>query len=104
MASCILGLPAEAYDMSIANAHVTEIEVSYVPGQVRFSLDVAISTACPATTYLSYNGNGADAAAKAANVNAVYSALLTAESTGHSITVFGTASGCIAEFVYIHSN
>lgn len=101
--SCIFGFPAHAYDMSVANAHVTGIEVSYVPGQLRFSLDAAISSGCPAGTFLSYNGNGADAAAKAANVNAVYSALLTAEATGHSVTVFGTASGCIAEFVYIFS-
>jgi hypothetical protein len=91
---------AQSYDWSVV-AKVVAIEVTYMPTSLPFKLDTAAGT-CPAGSVMNWTMVGADATAKAQNAQAVLAALMTAQSAGRSVTVFGNNSGCKALYLYIN--
>ena len=75
--------PASAYDW-VVDANVTSIEVTYMPDKVVFWINASAGT-CSAGSLLSWLAKGADAAAKAANVQAVLTVLITAKVSGRPV-------------------
>ena len=90
---------AQTIDWGIA-AKVTTVEASHMPNEVLFRIDAAAG-ACAAGTYMHWSIQGADAATKAQNAQAVYALLLTAKATGQSITMYGDNATCSAYFIYL---
>ena len=90
---------AFAYDWSVTG-HVTMIEPSYMPNQLIFMID-APGGSCAAGAMLSWNIRGSDQASQIANVNSVYSALVTALAAGRTVTIFGNNSNCSIDFIHL---
>jgi hypothetical protein len=94
---------AYAFDWNVGTAHVTRLEVSYMPNRISFQIDQAAGSQCPAGTFLIWNAQGADEAQQIANANAVYSTLLTAMMSGKPVTLYGNNSGCVVTFAHIYN-
>jgi hypothetical protein len=90
---------AWAYDW-VGEAKVTAVEVTYMPQSIPFYVDQAIG-GCAAGTALMWTPRGNTAEEKNQNAQAVFSALLTAKSSGQKITAYVVASGCKVEYLYI---
>lgn len=97
----LLFLPstAQAYDWAVV-AKVTAIEGTYMPVSLPFKVDTA-SGSCPAGTLLTWNIRGADATQKAQNAQAILSILMTAKSSGQTVTIFGNNAGCTVDYIYL---
>jgi hypothetical protein len=104
----LLGMPAKAanpYDWDLIGVHVTVVEATYIPDHVTFQIDTNVPStpACPAGSWLVWQGQGPDALSKQANVEAVYSLLLAAKLTHNTVNVFGNNGGTFcATVVFIH--
>jgi len=74
-------------------AKVITVEASYMPNTVSFSLDAGTAT-CPAGSWLLWQ--------KSADSNkAAYALLLTALTTGKTVTFYHQAGSCVGEFLHI---
>lgn len=98
---------AQAYDW-VAKGHVTEIEVTYFPGYVIFSLDVAEGNQTCKVMWDGSSAQGTSTNKQVDNVKAVYATLLNAKSTGQTVLVYGSnpVSGsayCMGNFIYASS-
>ena len=87
-AAIMLSQPAMALDWSLSGVHVTVVEATYMPNAVTFQIDGNAGSSCPAGSWLIWPGQGSDASSKQANVEAVYSLLLSAKLTHNSINIF----------------
>ncbi|WP_266169238.1 hypothetical protein [Dyella subtropica] len=93
-----------AYDW-VATGHVVDLEATYLPGLVVFTLDVqAGANSC----HIFWNGSSAQpASAQADNVKAVYATLLAAKVSGQKITVYGSNpsttdnTSCEGNFIHV---
>lgn len=96
-----LGLsnPASAYDV-VVDAKVSSIEVTYVPGDIRVSINVAAGS-CPAGTSLTWIPQGSTQTAKYYNADAILATLLTARAANITIRLYVANAGCQIEFLYI---
>jgi hypothetical protein len=94
-----LSSPAQAMDWWV-NGHVTQVEASYLPNSVDFSLDAPAGN-CAAGQLLTWNAVGSDVATQAANVQGVLSLLISAQLSGHSIKIAGFNNGCVIQYIYI---
>jgi len=79
--------------MESVQAKVITVEASYMPNTVSFSLDAGTAT-CPAGVWLLWQ-KGAD------SNKAAYALLLTALTTGKTITFYHQAGSCVGEFLHI---
>lgn len=98
---------AEAYDW-VVKAHVTEIEVTYFPADIIFSLDAPEGNQTCKIIWDGSTAQGTSANKQVDNVKAVYATLLSAKSTGQPVLVFGSnpaagSSYCIGNFIYSSS-
>lgn len=91
--------PAQAYDWWI-NGHVTQVEATYMPNSVDFTLDVPAGN-CAAGQMLTWNAVGSDVATKAANTQAVLSLLISARLSGHAIAIGGFNNGCTIQYIWL---
>jgi hypothetical protein len=89
---------ATTFDYTVTGAHVRLVEGTYLPGLVKFQIDVAAGS-CPAGSYLAWNSKGADETAQASNGAAALSVLLTAKATNTTITFGGFNSGCAIDYL-----
>ena len=76
-------------------AKVTFLEATYIPDSITFMIDKPLSASCPAGTLMRYFAQGADATAKAQNIAAVFSLLMTAKSSNQVVTLNSYASDCV---------
>lgn len=90
---------AWAYDWGV-EAKVVVIESTYMPTKVLFSIDTAGST-CVVGTLLQWTPKGSTADEKLANVQAIFSTLLTAQASGRTIRVYGNTDGCTVDYLHI---
>lgn len=95
-------LPAQAFafDWSVT-AKVTTVEVTYMPGQIDFKVD-APAGSCGPGTLLWWHPTGADDATRAHNADAILAVLITAQASGHTVTLFGNNNGCTIDYFYIN--
>ena len=91
--------PSYAYDW-LTNAKVTLIEATYAPNSIPFQVDRAIGN-CAAGSMLTWTSKGGDAASKAQNFQAVFALLLTAQSSGQLVTIYGNNVNCSIDYIYI---
>lgn len=91
---------AQSYDWSVVRK-VTTIEVTYMPDNLLFKLD-GDAGLCTTGTFMRWNIRGLNDTAKAQNAQAVLAALITAEVSGHSVTLYGSNSGCAVDYLYIN--
>ncbi|TBV73262.1 hypothetical protein [Pseudoxanthomonas winnipegensis] len=92
----LLFAAAPASALQMITGKVKEIEVSYMPGQVRFTLTEGNAT-CPAGKQLIWTNSNAE------NNKAVYAALAAALSSGKAVRFYfddGDES-CIGKFFYM---
>ena len=77
-------------------AKVTGIEVTYMPGSLRFSLDAG-NTACPAGTQMVWQNPSAD------NNKVIHSTVLAAMLAGKklNIVINDNDTTCVVRYVYI---
>jgi hypothetical protein len=92
---------AIAYDWNVTTAHVTVLEASYMPNYISFEIDQNAGTSCPSGSFLIWSPPSGDEQQQIANVNAVYSTLLTALASGKTVQLFGNNAGCNVVFVHI---
>lgn len=97
------GTPAHAATAEIIGARVTLIEPTYMPDSIGFWIDKPVG-ACPAGAFLRWYARGADAAAKTTNVNAIYSGLVTAMTSGKTVNLSVEDSNCSVNFFQMNSN
>lgn len=95
--------PAHAAAVAVNATRVTLIEPSYMPDSIAFWIDKPVG-ACPAGAFLRWYARGPDAAAKTANVNAIYSLLVTALASGKTLNVSVDDSNCSVAVVQINNN
>jgi hypothetical protein len=89
---------AQGPDIS-ASTKVVFLEATYMPGRIVLTVSAPMG-ACAAGTLLTYHGQGADAATKAQNVEAVFSMLLTAKTSNQNVILTGYSSDCaVVRFV-----
>lgn len=98
MGLSLISSPAYAADFNVSNAHVTLVEGTYTPNDVRFSIDQN-GGACTAGSFLHYYSQGSSYDDRAANAAAVMSILLTAKATGTRVSIGGHESGCVVAYV-----
>lgn len=89
---------ADAANYQASGAHVTLVEGTYSPSDVRFRVDVAAG-ACPAGSYLFFHPKGQNDAQQAASASAVMASLLTAKTTNTQISFGGDDNGCNVGYV-----
>ena len=103
LAGCLLmtlhATAAGAFDWTTP-AKVTVIEPSYMPGWISFQIGASVGT-CPSGTWLQWTAQGADQSSRIANVQAVYSTLLTAMMANRTLTFFGVNAGCKVEHIHL---
>lgn len=99
-ASC-LASAAQSYDWSIS-ARVTSIEVTYMPGSIDFSVDRP-GGVCGAGALLSWlpAHHQSDPEQQNQNAMAILSILTTAKSSGQTVTLYGSNSGCEINYLYL---
>lgn len=90
--------PADAAAYQAGGAHVTLVEGTYSPSDVRFRVDVAAG-ACPAGSYLFFHPKGQNDAQQVASASAVMASLLTAKATNTLISFGGDDNGCNVSYV-----
>jgi hypothetical protein len=98
---------AQAYDWYV-KGHVTSIEITYFPADIRFTLDVPEDGTNCIIVWNGSTAGGSSTFGQVDSVKAVYAALLTAKSTGQPILVYGSnpVSGstlCTGDFIYLSS-
>jgi hypothetical protein len=106
LAGLVVGSPVMAWEWNGSGVHITVVEPTYIPDRITFQADTAFSdpsrgVACPAGTWLTWKGQGADAGAKQSNVEAVYSLLLAAKLSGITVNLYGDYAGCMATFIHL---
>lgn len=94
--------PAHAAARSVNSVRVTLIEPGYMPDSIAFQIDKAAG-ACPAGAFLRWYAQGADSTAKSANVNAIYSALMTALASGKTLNLGVEDSTCSVSVFQINN-
>jgi len=67
---------------------------------VKFATDLPAGS-CSAGTFLTWNGQGADATAKQSNVKSVLAALMSAKLSGTTIRIYGVNANCEVKFFYL---
>lgn len=92
--SCFAPLTAQAANVGVT-AKVTFLEATYMPGQISLKIDAPLG-ACAAGTFLIYYPQGADAAAQALNIQAVFSMLLTAKVSNLNVVLTSDSASCAA--------
>jgi hypothetical protein len=95
-----IGNNAIAYDWSATSAHVVSIEGTYMPSEILFVVDVSVGS-CPSGVFLKWQGHGADAATRQANVKAIYALLVAARLSSTPIRIYGSNSDCLVSFIYL---
>jgi hypothetical protein len=95
--------PAHAAAQMVNATRVTLIEPSYMPDSIAFQIDKPVG-ACPAGAFLRWYARGADLATKVANVNAIYSALVTAQASGKNLNLGVEDSNCTVNVIQINTN
>lgn len=87
--------PASA--LQVFSGRVTGIELTYMPGSIRFSLDGG-NAACPAGKTLTWQNSNAE------NNKVVYAALVTALAGGQKILFYinDNDQSCIGQFIYLN--
>lgn len=92
----LLFAAAPASALQILTGKVKDIEVSYMPGQVRFRLSEG-NAACPAGKQLIWTNSNPE------NNKAVYAALAAALSSGKSVSFYidDNDESCIGKFFYM---
>jgi len=97
-----VGTPADAYDWQIV-AHVTSVEVTTSPAMIDFRADQA-GGSCAAGSLLFWlpPHHATDATSQAQNASSALSALMTADVTGHTVTLYGSNAGCEINFLYLN--
>jgi hypothetical protein len=90
---------AWAYDWGL-EARVVVVEASYMPVQILFSIDVP-GASCTAGTLLKWTAKGSTADEKIANTQAIFAMLLTAQTSGRKVRVYGNNSGCTVDYLHI---
>jgi hypothetical protein len=86
---------AASYDWNTTST-VIMVEPTYIPSFVRFQLKDNTGNACTGK-WLDYYGRGTESSS---NTLAVYSALLTALTSGKHVNIYGT-NECKIEYVHI---
>lgn len=81
---------AQSYPDIEAGTKVTFLEATYMPTLIRLRIDAPFG-ACPAGTFLQYYPQGADGIA---NMQAIFSLLLTAKVSNQRVTLTGYSSDC----------
>lgn len=82
-----------------AGTKVTFLEATYMPSSITLKIDAPFG-ACAAGTLLRYYPQGADAAAQALNIQAVFSLLLTAKVSSERVILTGYSADCaVVRFV-----
>jgi len=99
--SLAVSSPALADDWTIT-AHVTEVEVTYVPDSILFKIDQAAGT-CAAGSQLTWNAHGSTDTKQAANTAAATSALTTSVASGKNIKIIGNNANCVVNFMYLET-
>lgn len=92
------------FDWAAYNAQVTSISAASMPSHLIFKIDTNGGTSCPAGTWLTYYGIGADSATQKDNIKVIYALLLTALATGKKIHVFNLDSAtanCAVNAIHI---
>jgi hypothetical protein len=100
LAGLLIGSPAMAWDWNGLGVHITVVEPTYIPDRITFQADATLGP-CPAGSWLTWKGQGADAVAKQSNVEAVYALLLAAKLSGITVNLFGDNAGCVATFIHL---
>jgi len=84
-------MPAAAFDWK-AEAYVTGLEPTYMPGWIAFQVDAPAGT-CAAGAWLNYTAQGRTKTAKQANSAAAFNVLLAAQTAHKRVRLFGFNSG-----------
>ncbi|GAB2504084.1 hypothetical protein GCM10008940_02320 [Microbulbifer agarilyticus] len=93
-----LSLPVRAYDWSVV-AVIKNVEPTRVPDSVQFKIDRDAGS-CIQGSWLIWLGKTSD---PAANVQAIYSAALSALTSGKRVAIYGTDE-CKLEYMHVLSD
>src|SRR5689334_21111483 len=99
LAICCMTPALYGADWSINTVHVTQIEPSYLPAQVLFTIDQSPVTssptnACPAGSWLTFQPYYfSDTASNQVNVMGIYTTLMAALKSGKPIDVYSLGLG-----------
>jgi hypothetical protein len=98
-ATVALAMAPAAWALETAQAHVTAIESTYMPGSVHFTVDVGTAS-CPAGTWLIWSNASVD------NVKSAFALLLSATNTGNQIQYFinNGDTTCLVQFLHALSS
>ncbi|PTQ10256.1 hypothetical protein CLG96_14210 [Sphingomonas oleivorans] len=80
--------------------YVNAVEPTCMPVSVGFQTDNGAGS-CPAGSWLNWLAKGSDAAAKAANTQAVLSVLITAQVTHRKVRLHGNNLNCTIDFIHL---
>lgn len=105
VASLIFAGNAQAYDWAV-KGHVTDVEATYFPGFLVFTLDVPEGSQSCNITWDGSSAQGTSTNKQVDNVKAVYAMLLSAKSTGQPVFVYGTnppagSTYCVGNFIHL---
>lgn len=80
-------------------AKVTVVEATYMPNAVSFITDPLPIECANSGTWLIWPSRGNTESERIANTRSVYGALMAAQFSGNSISIYGT--GCNVEFLHL---
>jgi len=95
-AATAIALTPAAWALETAQAHVTAVESTYMPGSVHFTVDVGTAS-CPAGAWLIWSNAGAD------NVKSAFALLLSATNTGNQIQYFINNGDTTCQVQFLHA-
>ena len=98
---CFAQTPARAAPFSITTT-VSMVEATYMPKFITFNV-TSPAGACGAGALLYWQAQGADEPSQIANTQAIFALLLTAETSGKSISIWGDDSNCTVNCIHILS-
>jgi hypothetical protein len=97
--ACVAPAQATARELVGATAKVTFVEATYMPRLIQLKFTAPLG-GCAAGSILTYVAQGDDATAKAQNVQAVFSMLLTAKVSDQLVTLTVDTTDCaVVRFV-----
>ncbi len=78
------------------------IEPTYMPAYIIFAIDSAgTGSTCEAGGLLKWTPKGATADEKLANVQAIFTTLMTAQASGRKVRVYGNNGTCTVDYLHI---
>ena len=94
-ATVALATAPAAWALESAQAHVTIIESTYMPGSVTFQVDVGTAS-CPAGTWLTWSNANVD------NVKSAFALLIAASNSGNRVGYYvnNGDTTCLVQFVH----